>query len=61
MRKKSEPKVLPFPPPKQPAPTSLVCQIGSERFAIHWVIEDLPPVAPLIVLKGAPSNRKRLK
>jgi hypothetical protein len=35
------------------ASRSIVCQIGNERFDIHWVIEDLPPPAY--------RNRKRLK
>ena len=30
--------------------------IGQERFAIHWEIEDLPPVAPL--LPSQPPARK---
>jgi hypothetical protein len=24
----------------------MICQIGNERFAIHYEIEDLPPAAP---------------
>jgi len=42
-------KVLPFPaPPEEPAASTIIVQIGSERFAIHYEIEDLPPVAPLL-------------
>jgi hypothetical protein len=46
-------KVLPFPaPPEEAAPSTIVVQIGTERFAIHWEIEDLPPpVAPLVLWK----------
>jgi hypothetical protein len=45
-------KVLPFPAPsKEPAPSTIVVQIGNDRFAIHWEIEDLPPVAPLVLWK----------
>ncbi len=56
---KTEKKVLPFPtPPKEPAPSTIICQIGKERFALHWEIEDLPPVAPLpfqpLARKGKP-------
>jgi hypothetical protein len=43
-----EKKVLPFPePPEEPANSPIVVQIGNERFAIHYEIEDLPPAAPL--------------
>ncbi len=35
-------KVLPFPtPPEEPAPTTIVVQIGTDRFAIHGEIEEL--------------------
>lgn len=45
----SQKKVLRFPkPPQEPEPSTLVVQIGQDRFAIHWEIEGLPPVAPLI-------------
>lgn len=41
-------KVLQFPkPPEQPKASTITVQIGSERFAIHWQIEELPPAAPL--------------
>jgi hypothetical protein len=40
-------KVLPFPkaPERAPRPEILV-QIGNERFAIRWEIEDVPAAAP---------------
>jgi hypothetical protein len=42
--------VLPFPiPPEEPLASTIVVQIGNERFAIHWEIEDLPPAAPLLL------------
>jgi hypothetical protein len=45
-------KVLPFPKsPAKPESSRIVMQIGNERFAINWEIEELPPAAPLIVLK----------
>jgi hypothetical protein len=46
--------VLPFPkPPEEPETSTIIAQIGSERFAIHMQIEDLPPAARLVVmLKG---------
>ena len=60
--KKSEKKVLPFPtPPKEPAATTIICQIGNERFAIHWEIEDLPPAAPLLRLQPPARKRKRIQ
>jgi hypothetical protein len=50
--KNSQKKVLPFPaPPEEPAASTIVVQIGTDRFAIHWEIEDLPPVAPLMLGK----------
>jgi hypothetical protein len=56
--KKRQRKVLPFPAPEQPAPTTIVCQIGNERFAIHFEIEDLPPPASLLVFKPPPQKKK---
>jgi hypothetical protein len=50
--KNSRKNILPFPtPPEEPAASTIVVQIGNERFAIHWEIEDLPPAAPLIELR----------
>jgi hypothetical protein len=41
-------KVLPFPaPPQEPSP--ILVQIGGDRFAIHFQVEDLPPAAPLLL------------
>ena len=49
---KKNPKVLEFPkPPEEPGAQTIVCQIGNERFAIHYEIEDLPPAAPLLLWK----------
>jgi hypothetical protein len=43
--------VLPFPKaPEEPGSTAMIAQIGSERFAIHIQIEDLPPAAPPVVM-----------
>jgi hypothetical protein len=44
--------VLAFPkPPEDESGTStIIAQIGSERFAIHMQIEDLPPAAPPVVI-----------
>jgi hypothetical protein len=43
--------VLPFPkPPEEPGTSMIICQIGSERFAIHMQFEDLPPVPPTLLM-----------
>ena len=50
--KKRQKRVLPFPKPtEEPAPSRIVVQIGRDRFAIHWEIEELPPAAPVALLK----------
>jgi hypothetical protein len=57
---KNSKKVLPFPtPPEEPAASPIVVQIGRERFAIHWEIEDLPPAAPLLPWKRAAKGPRR--
>jgi len=44
--KNGQKNVLPFPPPAaQPEAATIIVQIGNERFAIHWEVEDLPPAA----------------
>jgi hypothetical protein len=43
--------VLPFPrPPEEPGTSTIIAQIGSERFAIHMQIEDLPPAGPPVTI-----------
>jgi hypothetical protein len=59
--KKTKNKILPFPPSKQPTGQSIICQIGSERFAIHIEVEDLPPAASLIRLKSPPRKGEQVK
>jgi hypothetical protein len=45
-------KVLPFPPPaEEPLASTIIVQIGNDRFAIHWKIEELPPASPLVARK----------
>jgi hypothetical protein len=45
-------KVLPFPKPlEEPADSMIVVQIGKDRFAIHWEMEELPPAAPMVLFK----------
>ena len=49
--------VLPFPKPLQEVGTStIVVQIGSERFAIHFEIEDLPPAGSAV--PRTPESKK---
>jgi hypothetical protein len=54
--------VLPFrTPPEDPETSTIIAQIGNERFAIHMQVEDLPPVQPPLVMlkrraKRAPSK-----
>jgi hypothetical protein len=41
---------LPFPtPPAEPLDATIIVQVGEDRFAIHWEIEELPPASPLVV------------
>jgi hypothetical protein len=43
--------VLPFPePPEEPGTSTIIAQIGSERFAIHIQVEDLPPAPPALLM-----------
>jgi hypothetical protein len=52
LMKNSRTNVLPFPsPPEEPEGSTIVVQIGDERFAIHWEIEDLPRVESLVLWK----------
>jgi hypothetical protein len=45
-------KVLPFPTPQEePVASTIIVQIGNDRFAIHWEIEELPPTSPLVAWK----------
>ena len=42
--------LLPFPkPPEEEHGTStIIAQIGSERFTVHIQVEDFPPVSPAL-------------
>jgi hypothetical protein len=59
--KQTKDNVLPFPPLKEPVGQSIICQIGRERFAIHFEVEDLPPPAPVIPLKPRPRKTKPIE
>jgi hypothetical protein len=54
--------VLPFPkPPEEPGTSTIIYQIGGERFALHMQFEDLPLAPPPVVMakrrvKKAPSK-----
>jgi hypothetical protein len=56
-------KILPFPKsPEEPGASTIVVQIGDERFAIHWEIEDLPPVDALLLrTRGTKATAKIVK
>jgi len=59
--KKIEKKILPFPGPREPEITSMIFQVGRDRFIIHWEIENLPPVVkPPLLLKAPPRKVKRI-
>jgi hypothetical protein len=59
--KKTKNKVLFFPPPKEPTGQTIICQIGSDRFAIHMEVEDLPPPRAVIQFKSPPGKGKSTK
>ena len=44
--------VLPFPKPpeEEPGISTIIAQVGSDRFAIHIQVEDLPPAAPPVLM-----------
>jgi len=54
--------VFPFPKsPGEPGTSTIIAQIGSDRFAIHMQFEDLPPEPPPMMVqkqraKKAPSK-----
>jgi hypothetical protein len=53
--------ILPFPKPAaEPDNSRIVVQIGNERFAIHYEIEELPPVPPPLRWKR-PGKKAALK
>jgi hypothetical protein len=52
--------VLPFPkPPEAPETRAIIAQIGSERFAIHIQIEDLPPPRPPVMMLNRSATKAR--
>ena len=61
LMKTAQNKLLHFPKQPEESTTSpIVFQIGKERFAIHYQVENLPPVAPLLQWKR-PGKKARVK
>jgi hypothetical protein len=54
--------VLLFPkPPEQPQGHTMTIQIGNQRFAIHYEIENLPPAPlPELVVARSPARPTRI-
>jgi hypothetical protein len=53
---KTKNKILYFPPPKEPIGQTITCQAGTQRFAIHMQVEDLPPLPPVIQFRSPPRK-----
>jgi hypothetical protein len=54
--------MFPFPRlPEEPGTSTIIAQIGSERFAIHMQIEDLLPAAPPVVMWKRRAKKAPLK
>jgi hypothetical protein len=54
--------VLPFPkPPEELDGSTIICQVGSERFAIHMEFEDLPPVSPPMLMPKRRAKKEPSK
>jgi hypothetical protein len=50
--------LLPFPKaPEESGISTIIAQIGRERFAIHMQIEDLPPASPPVVMRKPRANK----
>jgi hypothetical protein len=58
--KENQKKVLHFPARREEREiTSMILHLGTQRFAIHWEIEDLPPADPSpLLLKAPPGGGK---
>jgi hypothetical protein len=57
-------KVLQFPTPTEaPLASTILLRIGSDRFAIRWEIEKLPPARPFVARKESvqPAKAKTAK
>jgi hypothetical protein len=60
--KNRQKKVLLFPkPPEQPQDQTMTIQVGNQRFAIHYEIENLPPAPlPELVVRRSPARPTRI-
>ena len=57
MKNNRSKNVLQFATPlRERGPSPITVQIGNERFAIHYQIEELPPAAPMRLAKRAPTK-----
>ena len=56
----SHKNVLPFPANSvRPPRPEMAVQIGDERFAIRWEIEELPTEAPALALRKEPKSASK--
>ena len=57
--KENRKKLLSFPArPEEPAGSSMIIfELGGERVAIRWEIEELPPAAPVIAFEQSRTKR----
>ena len=60
--KNRQKKVLLFPKlPEQPQDQTMTIQVGNQRFAIHYEIENLPPgPPPELVVRRSPDRPTRI-
>jgi hypothetical protein len=55
-------KVLLFPSgSERPSRPEIIAQIGNERFAIRWEIEELPAAAPVLALRKEPKSARKIR
>jgi len=57
--KNRQKNVLPFPKPREQefGLSTIIAQIGNQRFAIHIQTEDLPPAEPPLVMPRRKANK----
>jgi hypothetical protein len=52
---------FPKPPEQEPGTSTIIAQIGSERFAIHLQVEDLPPAPPTLLMPKRRAEKSASK